>query len=148
MVCRSFHLIIFWILFENVMAMHRAKATIIGLFEANRVYEWIVTAKLGNASRNKSSSRSQKRYQCHMVERYTMKDHSLKHIDYEKIESLRYNFSCIRIHMMEILMGIFLLYCSIYDIMFGHDLFYVYLFIQSMAFFIVGFGYVGVYVSN
>ncbi|XP_042431586.1 glucomannan 4-beta-mannosyltransferase 1-like [Zingiber officinale] len=118
---RSFHLIIFWILFENVMAMHRAKATIIGLFETNRVYEWIVTAKLGNASRNKSSSRSQKRYQCHIVE---------------------------RIHMMEILMGIFLLYCSIYDIMFGHDLFYVYLFIQSMAFFIVGFGYVGVYVPN
>lgn len=49
---------------------------------------------------------------------------------------------------MEVLMGLFLLYCTIYDIMFGRDLFYVYLFAQSMAFFVVGFGYVGVYVSN
>ncbi|CAL9047750.1 glucomannan 4-beta-mannosyltransferase 1-like isoform X2 [Musa acuminata AAA Group] len=118
---RSFHLIIFWILFENVMAMHRAKATIIGLLEANRVYEWIVTAKLGNASRNKNSSRSHRRSRCRIVE---------------------------RIHLMEVLMGLFLLYCTIYDIMFGRDLFYVYLFAQSMAFFVVGFGYVGVYVSN
>lgn len=37
----------FWILFENVMSMHRMKATMIGLFEAGRVNEWVVTEKLG-----------------------------------------------------------------------------------------------------
>ncbi|XP_078439879.1 glucomannan 4-beta-mannosyltransferase 1-like [Wolffia australiana] len=46
---RSFHLIIFWILFENVMSLHRSKAAIIGLLEAERANEWVVTEKLGNA---------------------------------------------------------------------------------------------------
>lgn len=52
---RSIHLLIFWILFENVMSMHRAKATIIGLLEASRVNEWVVTEKLGNALANRQS---------------------------------------------------------------------------------------------
>ncbi|KAH7553542.1 hypothetical protein JRO89_XS12G0024200 [Xanthoceras sorbifolium] len=38
---RSFHLIVFWILFENVMSLLRTKAAIIGLLEANRVNEWV-----------------------------------------------------------------------------------------------------------
>lgn len=38
----------FWILFENVMSMHRMKATMIGLFEAGSVNEWVVTEKLGD----------------------------------------------------------------------------------------------------
>lgn len=51
MTTRSLHLVVFWILFENVMSLHRTKASIIGLLEANRVNEWIVTEKLGNAAR-------------------------------------------------------------------------------------------------
>lgn len=43
----------FWILFENVMSMHRMKATMIGLFEAGGVNEWIVTEKLGDALKGK-----------------------------------------------------------------------------------------------
>lgn len=31
------------------MSLHRTKATIIGLLEASRVNEWIVTEKLGDA---------------------------------------------------------------------------------------------------
>lgn len=31
------------------MSLHRTKATIIGLLEASRVNEWIVTEKLGGA---------------------------------------------------------------------------------------------------
>lgn len=119
---RSMHLLIFWILFENVMSMHRVKATIIGLLEANRVNEWVVTDKLGNALKQKantSKSRTKKRFQ----------------------------FGD-RIHLMEIFMGSFLLYCGIYDFTFGNDLFYVYLFFQASAFFIAGFGYVGTFVSN
>ncbi|KAL7170227.1 hypothetical protein ACSBR2_035150 [Camellia fascicularis] len=38
---RSLHLLVFWILFENVMSLHRSKAAIIGLLEANRVHEWV-----------------------------------------------------------------------------------------------------------
>lgn len=46
---RSLHLLVFWILFENVMSLHRTKATLIGLLEAGRVNEWVVTEKLGDA---------------------------------------------------------------------------------------------------
>ena len=45
----SIHLIPFWILFENVMAMHRIRATLIGLLEAGSANEWVVTEKLGGA---------------------------------------------------------------------------------------------------
>jgi len=38
-----------WILFENVMSMHRMKATLIGLMETGNVNEWVVTEKLGDA---------------------------------------------------------------------------------------------------
>ncbi|KAF0935219.1 hypothetical protein E2562_031256 [Oryza meyeriana var. granulata] len=51
---RSIHLIILWFLFENVMALHRLKATLIGFFEAGRANEWIVTQKLGNVQKLKS----------------------------------------------------------------------------------------------
>ena len=50
---RSLHLIVFWILFENVMSLHRTKATFVGLFDLNRVNEWIVTEKLGDALKSK-----------------------------------------------------------------------------------------------
>jgi beta-mannan synthase len=52
--CRSIHLIVVWFLFENVMALHRFKATLIGIFEAGRANEWIVTQKLGNVQKLKS----------------------------------------------------------------------------------------------
>jgi len=54
MCCRSIHLIILWVLFENVMALHRVKAILIGFFEADRANEWIVTQKLGNLQKLKS----------------------------------------------------------------------------------------------
>ncbi|KAL0728662.1 hypothetical protein Bca4012_024755 [Brassica carinata] len=46
--CRSLHLMVFWILFENVMSLHRTKATFIGLLDGGRVNKWIVTEKLGD----------------------------------------------------------------------------------------------------
>lgn len=48
----------YWILFENVMSFHRTKATFIGLLEAKRVNEWVVTEKLGDALKNKSNNKS------------------------------------------------------------------------------------------
>jgi beta-mannan synthase len=51
------HLLVFWVLFENVMSLHRTKATFIGLFDLGRVNEWIVTEKLGNIMKYKMSSK-------------------------------------------------------------------------------------------
>jgi beta-mannan synthase len=58
--CRSLHLLVFWILFENVMSLHRTKATFIGLLEAGRVNEWIVTEKLGDALKSKANKAAKK----------------------------------------------------------------------------------------
>lgn len=49
-------MLVFWILFENVMSLHRTKATFIGLLEAGRVNEWVVTEKLGAAMKTKTST--------------------------------------------------------------------------------------------
>ncbi|CAA2996355.1 glucomannan 4-beta-mannosyltransferase 2-like [Olea europaea subsp. europaea] len=45
------------VLFENVISFHRTKATIIGLLEAKRANEWVVTEKLGDALKNKSNAK-------------------------------------------------------------------------------------------
>ncbi|KAK6126225.1 hypothetical protein DH2020_040023 [Rehmannia glutinosa] len=66
---RSMHLLVFWILFENVMSLHRSKATIIGLLEANRVNEWVVTEKLGNTMKQKYNAKASKRPRSRIRER-------------------------------------------------------------------------------
>lgn len=58
---RSLHLLVFWILFENVMSLHRTKATFIGLLDGVRVNEWVVTQKLGDALKLKSAAKAFKR---------------------------------------------------------------------------------------
>lgn len=67
---RSLHLLIFWILFENVMSLHRTKATFIGLFEAGRVDEWVVTEKLGDALKTKSAVKAHRKPRVRIGERY------------------------------------------------------------------------------
>ncbi|KAJ8532814.1 hypothetical protein K7X08_015703 [Anisodus acutangulus] len=118
---RSFHLLVFWILFENVMSLHRSKATIIGLLEASRVNEWVVTEKLGNTMKQKYSTKASKKPRSRISE---------------------------RIHVLELLMGMYMLHCAIYNMLFGNDHFFIYLFLQAGAFFIVGIGYVGTFVPN
>lgn len=63
------HLLVFWILFENVMSLHRSKAAIIGLLEANRVNEWVVTEKLGNTSKQKCNAKIAKKPHSRIAER-------------------------------------------------------------------------------
>ena len=46
----------YWILFENVMSLHRTKATFIGLLEAGRANEWVVTEKLGDSVNSKNKA--------------------------------------------------------------------------------------------
>jgi beta-mannan synthase len=43
----------FWILFENVMAMHRTRAALTGLFETMNVNQWVVTEKVGDHVKDK-----------------------------------------------------------------------------------------------
>ncbi|KAK9079377.1 hypothetical protein SSX86_001048 [Deinandra increscens subsp. villosa] len=53
------------------------------------------------------------------------------------------NSSCtLRLLFSELVMGLFLLYVACYDIIFGKDHMFVYLLMQSCAFFVVGVGYV------
>jgi beta-mannan synthase len=70
------HLLVLWILFENVMSLHRTKAAIIGLLEANRVNEWVVTEKLGNAMKQRNNARpstsTTKAWWSRITERYTL----------------------------------------------------------------------------
>lgn len=49
-----------------------------------------------------------------------------------------------RIHIGEIYVGLYLLTCAIFNMRLRNDHFFVYLYMQSAAFFIVGFGYVGI----
>uniref|UniRef100_A0A0E0IKB3 glucomannan 4-beta-mannosyltransferase n=1 Tax=Oryza nivara TaxID=4536 RepID=A0A0E0IKB3_ORYNI len=49
----SLHLMPFWILFENVMAMHRMRAALTGLFETMNVNQWVVTEKVGDHVKDK-----------------------------------------------------------------------------------------------
>lgn len=86
--CRSFLFIIFWILFENAMAMHRAKATIIGLLETNRVYEWIITAKLRNLQEIRAVLDHRKDINATSHAKVCHERSTLEHIDSKNIESL------------------------------------------------------------
>ena len=63
-------MIVFWILFENVMSLHRTKATFIGLLEAGRVNEWVVTEKLGDALRMKMPAKACKKPRIKIGDRY------------------------------------------------------------------------------
>ncbi|KAI3864316.1 hypothetical protein MKX03_004524 [Papaver bracteatum] len=118
---RSIHLVIFWVLYENVMSMHRTKGTLIGLFEAGgRVNEWVVTEKLGDAllkpKENNNSAPAKKS---------------------------RFSIFRERLHLLELGMGTYILVCACYDVMFGKYWYFIYLFGQTIAFFIMGFGYIG-----
>ncbi|KAK4279568.1 hypothetical protein QN277_011328 [Acacia crassicarpa] len=118
---RSLHLLVFWVLFENVMSMHRTKATLIGLLEAGRANEWVVTEKLGDALKTKSGGKAPRKPRGTIVD---------------------------RIHLLELGVGAYLFVCGCYDLAFGKNQYFIYLFVQSLAFFVAGVGYIGVFVSN
>ncbi|KAE8690543.1 Glucomannan 4-beta-mannosyltransferase 2 [Hibiscus syriacus] len=118
---RSLHLLVFWILFENVMSLHRTKATFIGLLEAGRVNEWIVTEKLGDALKAKAGVKAPRKPRFRFGE---------------------------RLHVLELLVGAYLFFCGCYDVVFGKNHYFIYLYAQAIAFFIMGFGYVGTIIPN
>ncbi|XP_044959938.1 probable glucomannan 4-beta-mannosyltransferase 9 isoform X2 [Hordeum vulgare subsp. vulgare] len=119
--CRSVHLVIFWVLFENVMSLHRAKATFIGLLEAGTANEWVVTEKLGDTLKTKMPSKALKKLRVRIGE---------------------------RLHLWELGVAAYLFLCGCYDISFGNNHYFIFLFMQSITFFIVGVGYVGTFVAQ
>ncbi|XP_023748391.1 glucomannan 4-beta-mannosyltransferase 2 [Lactuca sativa] len=125
---RSIHLLFYWILFENVMSLHRTKATFIGLLDAKRSNEWVVTEKLGDSVKNKKSN--------------------LKQIKPDPISKpFKFNLSN-RIHLTELGFAVFLFFIGCYDFMYGNHRYFVYIFLQVVTFLIVGFGYVGTVVPS
>ncbi|RDY09571.1 Glucomannan 4-beta-mannosyltransferase 2, partial [Mucuna pruriens] len=124
---RSIHLLFYWILFENVMSMHRTKATFIGLLEAGRANEWVVTEKLGDSVNNKSKVGDAAKNQTNVT---------------KAIRKTRFKFGE-RLHLLELGFAAFLFLCGCYDFVHGKNNYFVYLFLQTITFSIVGFGYVG-----
>jgi len=53
-----------------------------------------------------------------------------------------------RIHVLELGVGMYLLFVGCYDAFFGKNHYYLYLFAQAIAFFIAGFGQIGTIVPN
>ncbi|GER54260.1 cellulose synthase like [Striga asiatica] len=53
-----------------------------------------------------------------------------------------------RVHLLELATGAYLFFCGCYDIAFGKNHYYIYLFVQAITFFIMGFGYVGTFVPS
>ncbi|KAK9061570.1 hypothetical protein SSX86_018752 [Deinandra increscens subsp. villosa] len=117
---RSFYLVVFWVLFENVMSLHRAKATLIGLFGTRSVNEWVVTEKHGDASKVKAPTQQTRTW-------------------FKAGE---------RILMLEICVGIILFGCACYDLAYGKYHYFVFIYLQSIAFLTMGCGYIGIQVPN
>ncbi|XP_026427261.1 glucomannan 4-beta-mannosyltransferase 9-like [Papaver somniferum] len=126
---RSFYLVFNWIFFQNVMSMHRTKATFIGLLDAGRVNEWVVTEKLGDALLKSKNSNKQA----------VTKDPS------NKSRMTRFRE---RIYPLELWVGLYILVCASYDLAFGKYWYFHYLFAQAIAFFVAGFGYIGSQIPN
>ncbi|KAJ1401749.1 Nucleotide-diphospho-sugar transferase [Sesbania bispinosa] len=125
---RSIHLLFYWILFENVMSLHRTKATFIGLLEAGRANEWVVTEKLGDSvNNNKNKTGDAGKNKTNVT---------------KAIKKPRFKFGE-RLHLLELGFAAFLFFCGCYDFVHGKNNYFVYLFLQTLTFSIVGFGYVG-----
>ncbi|KAK7853705.1 glucomannan 4-beta-mannosyltransferase 2 [Quercus suber] len=128
---RSIHLLFYWILFENVMSMHRTKATWIGLLEAVRANEWVVTEKLGDsATKNKSGDASKNKTNAKSAPK-----------------RLRFKFAD-RLNTLELGFAAFLFFCGCYDYVHGKHNYFIYLFLQTVSFLIAGFGYIGTIIPS
>jgi len=126
---RSVHLLFYWILFENVMSLHRTKATLIGLLEAGRANEWVVTEKLGDSATKKDATKNK-----------TNAKAPSKRLGFFKFGD--------RMHTLELGFGVFLFFCGCYDFVHGKNNYFVYLFLQTFTFFITGFGYIGTIIPS
>ncbi|KAM1120215.1 hypothetical protein ACFX2B_043688 [Malus domestica] len=134
---RSIHLLFYWILFENVMSLHRTKATLIGLLETARSNEWVVTEKLGDIVKNKAAEAAKN----NVADANKTKPAS------KLFKRPRFKFGN-RLHLLELGFEVFLFICGCYDFVHGKNNYFVYLFLQTITFLIYGFGYVGTIIPS
>ncbi|TQE13278.1 hypothetical protein C1H46_001085 [Malus baccata] len=134
---RSIHLLFYWILFENVMSLHRTKATLIGLLETARSNEWVVTEKLGDIVKNKAAEAAKNK---------TADANKTKPAS-KLFKRPRFKFGN-RLHLLELGFGVFLFICGCYDFVHGKNNYFIYLFLQTITFLICGFGYVGTIIPS
>lgn len=126
---RSIHLLFYWILFENVMSLHRTKATLIGLLEYGRANEWVVTEKLGDSVNNNNNKKDKS-------------GDAAKKTNVKVQKKTRSKFME-RLNFLELGFAVFLFFCGCYDYVHGKHNYFIYLFLQTLTFTIVGVGYVG-----
>ncbi|KAM0999959.1 hypothetical protein ACFX2A_006761 [Malus domestica] len=134
---RSIHLLFYWILFENVMSLHRTKATLIGLLETARSNEWVVTEKLGDIVKNKAAEAAKNK----------TADANKTKAASKLFKRPRFKFGN-RLHLLELGFGVFLFICGCYDFVHGKNNYFIYLFLQTITFLICGFGYVGTIIPS
>ncbi|CAN6290532.1 unnamed protein product [Urochloa humidicola] len=113
----SIHLVPIWILFENVMSMHRMRAALTGLLETMYVDEWVVTEKVG--------------------------DHVKDKLEVPLLTPVKPTECVERIYVPELVVAFYLLVCASYDFVLGAGRYYLYIFLQGFAFLVLGFGFVG-----
>jgi len=130
----SFHLVILWVLFENVMSLHRIKAATTGLLDAGRVNEWVVTEKLGDANKAKSATDG--------LEAVKVIDVELTTPLVPKLKKWRLRFWD-KYNCSEIFVGTYIIICGCYDLFYANKGYYIYLFVQGLAFLVIGFEYIG-----
>ncbi|CAO2175290.1 unnamed protein product [Urochloa humidicola] len=138
----SFHLVILWVLFENVMSLHRIKAAVGGLLDAGgRVNEWVVTEKLGDANKAKPSINGSDSVQVIDI-KITEADVKLTEPLVPKLVKRQTRFWD-RYHCSELFVGTCIILSGCYDMFYAKKGYYIYLFLQGIAFLVAGFGYVG-----
>ncbi|XP_078444319.1 putative glucomannan 4-beta-mannosyltransferase 11 [Wolffia australiana] len=139
---RSLHLTVFWVLFENAMSMHRLKAAVIGLLEAGRANEWVVTEKLGDALKAKPTVQVLDKSETLGVDREPLLPISSKPSYKTTTRFWK------RLHMPELVWGVLLVCCGFYDMFVTKRSYFVYVLLQAAAFLVTGFDFVGTHVPS
>uniref|UniRef100_A0A0E0D1B8 Glycosyltransferase 2-like domain-containing protein n=1 Tax=Oryza meridionalis TaxID=40149 RepID=A0A0E0D1B8_9ORYZ len=114
----NLHTVPLWILFESVMSMHRLRAAVAGLLQLQEFNQWIVTKKVGNNAFDENN------------------DTPLLQKSRKRLIN--------RVNLPEIGLSVFLIFCASYNLVFhGKNSFYINLYLQGLAFFLLGLNCVG-----
>jgi len=113
---KNLHIMPFWILFESVMTVRRMRAALTGLLELEGFNQWFVTKKVGNDLEDSEVPLLQKT-------RKRLRD---------------------RVNFPEIGFSVFLFLCASYNLAFhGTTSYYIYLYLQGLAFLLLGLNFTG-----
>ncbi|KAF0911805.1 hypothetical protein E2562_012294 [Oryza meyeriana var. granulata] len=115
---QNLHTVPLWILFESVMSMHRLRAAVAGLLQLQEFNQWTVTQKVGNNAIEENNETPL----------------------LQKSRKRLIN----RVNLPEIGLSVFLISCASYNLVFhGKNSFYINLYLQGLAFFLLGLDCVG-----